>query len=208
MMLGLARQFPQALRSQLGEREWPYLRLRGRATLLRRQVVLLVGYGAIATRLSELLSPFGLEIIAFRRSVRGDERVMCLPIAQIDQHLPRADHVVNILPLNDQTRSFFNAERLKRIKPAARLYNIGRGDTVDQDALAAALGAGLLDAAYLDVTSPEPLPPTHPLWSLDNCFITPHTGGGFAGENQALVDHFLSNLARFLSGREVVDRVA
>ena len=85
--------------------------------------------------------------------------------------------------------------------------NIGRGSTVDQDALAAALVAGRLAAAYLDVTEPEPLPPDHALWATPNCFITPHAAGGDAAEGERLVDHFLENLARFTSDRPLLDEV-
>jgi phosphoglycerate dehydrogenase-like enzyme len=61
--------------------------------------------------------------------------------------------------------------------------------------------------AYLDVTDPEPLPPDHPLWTMPNCYITPHTAGGHDGEMENLVKHFLANLHRFTSGEDLVDRV-
>ena len=86
-------------------------------------------------------------------------------------------------------------------------YNIGRGTTVAEDALRAALTDGRVAAAYLDVTSTEPLPPENPLWSAPNCFITPHTGGGHATESVRLVRHFLANLTRFAAGEPLLDRV-
>jgi phosphoglycerate dehydrogenase-like enzyme len=89
----------------------------------------------------------------------------------------------------------------------ARVYNIGRGTTVDQDALLAALSSGRVASAYLDVTDPEPLPPDHPLWTAPNCFITPHSAGGHAGEDERLVRHFLRNLAAFEQGEPLADRV-
>ncbi len=93
------------------------------------------------------------------------------------------------------------------MKRGARFYNIGRGPTVDQPSLIAALADRHLDAAYLDVTDPEPLPPDHPLWSAPNCFICPHTGGGHREESVRLVRHFLANLALFEAGQPLVDRV-
>ena len=93
------------------------------------------------------------------------------------------------------------------MKPTAILYNIGRGATVDQDALAQALRSGHLGAAWLDVTEPEPLPNGHPLLSAPNCFITPHIGGGQHAEAEALVNHFLGNLRRYSEGAPVVDRI-
>jgi len=207
MMLALARQLPAACRSQFETRGWPYLELRGGSRLLTGRRALLVGYGAIAKRLAELLAPYRMDLIAFRRGVRGDEAVRTLPIEQLDEHLPSADHVVNILPANPTTAGLFGAERFARMRPGAAFYNIGRGDTVDQDALVAALRDGPLSAAYLDVTSPEPLPPGHPLWHLPNCHITPHTAGGFDAEAEAQVEHFLDNLGRLERGEALVDRV-
>jgi phosphoglycerate dehydrogenase-like enzyme len=96
---------------------------------------------------------------------------------------------------------------LQAMKPGAIFYNIGRGTTVDQAALAEALGSGRLSAAYLDVTDPEPLPPEHPLWTTPNCVITPHTAGGHSDEWDRLVDHFLANLRRHEAAEPLLDRV-
>ena len=90
---------------------------------------------------------------------------------------------------------------------AGRSFIISSSGTVDQRALIAALRSGHLSAAYLDVTDPEPLPPEHLLWTAPNCFITPHTAGGFGGEEAALVRHFLENLARFTAGTPLADWV-
>jgi phosphoglycerate dehydrogenase-like enzyme len=115
--------------------------------------------------------------------------------------------VVNLLPGNAGTDRFFTAARLLACKPGATFYNIGRGTTVDQEALRAALTAGRLAGAYLDVTDPEPLPPEHPLWATPGCFITPHTAGGHRDETERLVEHFLDNLLRYLQGQPLRDRV-
>ena len=93
------------------------------------------------------------------------------------------------------------------MKRGAYFYNIGRGGTVDQDSLERALRLGSLSGAYLDVMTPEPLPTEHALWSTPNCFITPHTAGGFDREMTSLVDHFLENLHRFTSGAQLLNRV-
>jgi phosphoglycerate dehydrogenase-like enzyme len=93
------------------------------------------------------------------------------------------------------------------MKPGAVFYNIGRGTTVDQDALLAALRSGKLAAAWLDVTEPEPLPDDHPLRAEANCFITPHIAGGHANEAETLVRHFLENFKRYQDGSPLLDRV-
>jgi phosphoglycerate dehydrogenase-like enzyme len=90
---------------------------------------------------------------------------------------------------------------------AAVFYNVGRGTTVDQQALETALRTGQIAAAWLDVTTPEPLPPADPLWTTPNCFITPHTAGGHDNESVRLAVHFLENLRRFTAGEALADRV-
>lgn len=206
-VLAAARQLPAAFDNQRASQGWPYVALRQHSRLLRDQEVLIVGYGAIARRLIELLAPFKLRIRALRRNVRGDEAVKTYPITAIDELLPSADHVVNILPGTSSTANFFDAWKFRLTRPTATYYNIGRGTTTNQDALEYALRNGQLAAAYLDVTDPEPLPPVHPLWKTPNCHITPHTAGGFDGEAAALVDHFLANLRRFRKDEPLANRI-
>jgi phosphoglycerate dehydrogenase-like enzyme len=145
--------------------------------------------------------------MAVRRQTRSERAVRIIPEERVSSALAQADHVVNILPENDATRNYVNARRLACCRPGARFYNVGRGTTVDQAALLDALRSGRLGAAYLDVTDPEPLPPEHALWTAPNCFITPHTAGGRHDQDEALVRHFLANLAAFERGGEMTDRV-
>ena len=208
MMLALARRLPTCLDNQRGARRW----LQGQAgdrqsQLLTGQTVFIYGFGAIARRLVEILAPLRMQLYGVRRAARGDEGIPILSEAEADARLGEADHVVNILPHNDSTRQFFGRDRFGRCRSGARFYNIGRGATVDQAALAVALREGTLAAAYLDVTDPEPLPAGHELWSLPNCFVTPHVAGSHADEDERLVRHFLANLAAFESGSALTDQV-
>ena len=208
MILGITRRLAVTLDEQRTSRDWQYLKHRERSTLLGpSSVVLLVGYGAIARRLAELLAPFHAKVHAFRRTPRGDENCPTSRMAEIDDALGEADHVVNLLPLSDETKHAFDAVRFARFRRGANFYNIGRGDTVDQGALRAALIDGQVGHAYLDVTTPEPLPADHSLWTTPNCFITPHIAGGSADEAMRQTDHFAANLIRFVEGRKVVDRI-
>jgi phosphoglycerate dehydrogenase-like enzyme len=197
MMLALARQLPMAQQQQAGDHDWPQAGLRERSHLLNGQTALLVGYGAIATRLSQLLAPFEMKLIGVRRQLKGDETIPMVTFEQLNEALPLADHVINILPANDSTMGLFDAARFACCKRGAWFYNIGRGVTVNQEDLLIALQSGQLGAAYLDVTEPEPLPPAHPLWSAPNCYITPHTAGGDAREFWHVIEHFLANLKRY-----------
>lgn len=208
LVYAMARQLPQSMTNQLGERGWPFYPTRAASRLLKGQTVLLLSFGHIARRVAELLAPLGMNIVAVRRNVTGDEPIRVLPESEVESLLPLADHIVNVLPASAETKNFINAERLALIKPGAVFYNVGRGTTVDQDALRDSLLSGRLAAAYLDVTEPEPLPPDHPLWTTPNCFITPHSGGGHSDEMDRLVEHFLENFRRFVDGNEMLNRVA
>jgi phosphoglycerate dehydrogenase-like enzyme len=206
-MLAHARRLPEALRPGAAGDSASWLQLRRSSTLLRGQTVLLLGFGTIARHLVELLRPFQVRILALRRSPRGDEGVAVLAREALPQALAEADQVVNLLPAGPGSFRFMSAPQFARMKPGSVFHNIGRGATVDQEALLAALRSGRLGAAWLDVTEPEPLPPGHPLLSAPNCFITPHVAGGHKNEFERLVRHFLDNFHRFLAGAPLLDRV-
>jgi phosphoglycerate dehydrogenase-like enzyme len=207
MMLALGRQLLPSYAGQLGDRAWPYNKRRALSRLLAGQTVVMLGFGSIGRRLAALLAPFGGRIYAVRRQIKSEPGVRIVPEADLTKVLGEADHVVDILPENDATRNYVNARRISCFKPGAQFYNVGRGATVDQEALIEGLKSARIGAAYLDVTVPEPLPPNHPLWSTPGCFITPHTAGGRDGVNLELVRHFLSNLAAFIKGGPMTDRI-
>jgi phosphoglycerate dehydrogenase-like enzyme len=207
MMMGIARCLPAALDAQRGPRDWAFHKLRSESQLLHGQTVLILGYGHIGQRFAELLAPLNLKVIAIKRRVSGQEAVPVFTENDLDHLLPETDHLVNILPSNPETNKYLNAKRLGALKRGSVVYNIGRGTTLDQEALIHGLISGHLAAAYLDVTEPEPLPPDHPLWSAPNCYITPHTGGGRHDEMESLADHFLNNFRRFSLGEEMRNRV-
>ncbi len=168
----------------------------------------MLGYGTIARRLTEMLTPFGVKIYAVRRKAHSERGVHIISEDRVTAVLAEADHIVNLLPDNEASRNYVNARRLGACKPGARFYNIGRGTTVDERALVQALESGRLGAAYLDVFAEEPLPPSNPLWTAPNCFITPHTAGGRSDQDVALVGHFLANLAALeKDGGTMADRV-
>jgi len=207
MILALGRQLLPSYAGQLRDRGWPYNERRAESRLLTGRTVVMLGFGSIGRRLATLLGPFGGKIYAVRRQIHSEPGVHVVPEANLTKVLAEADHVVDVLPENEATRNYVNARRIACFRPGARFYNVGRGATVDQDALIAGLQSGRIGAAYLDVTVPEPLPPSHPLWSAPNCFITPHTAGGRDSVNLELVRHFLANLAVFEKGGAMTDRI-
>jgi phosphoglycerate dehydrogenase-like enzyme len=207
-ILAHTRSLPRALASREDSSAPAWKELRASGTTLQGATVLIVGFGTIGRRLTELLRPFGANVIAHRRKPRGDEGVPVVTDAELaDVLATKADHVVNILPDSPTTRGFFDEARFAAMKAGAVFHNIGRGSSVDQDALLRALQSGRLAAAWLDVTEPEPLPDGHPLLALPNCHITPHIAGGHRGESVTLVRQFLDNFGRFQRGEPLIDRV-
>jgi phosphoglycerate dehydrogenase-like enzyme len=207
-MLSYARRLPDAFAEQRGERGWPQDALRQKAKLLTGQRVIFFGFGSIGARLAELLAPFTPHLTGVRRDTSGPQPIEAIGFddPRLSARLGAADHVVNLLPGTPATAHYFGPRLFDSFKPGAIFYNVGRGSTVDQDALLAALTSRRLEAALLDVTDPEPLPPQHPLWQAPNCYITPHSAGGHHNEGDRLVDHFISNLERFERSEDVLDR--
>ena len=206
-MVAQARRLPLALRCRTGNGSETWLEIRRSSGTLRGETALILGYGAIGKRLAELLHPFDMKVTAHRRNPRGNESVPMITEAQLPGALADARHIINILPDSAATRGFFNTRRFAMMRRGAIFYNIGRGTTVNQDALLDALHSGQVGAAWLDVTEPEPLPEKHPLRKEPNCFITPHVAGGHNGEDETLVRHFLKNFERFVKGETLLDRV-
>ena len=163
-ILSMVRGFPAFVRSQ-AHRSW---RPANSGTLHGKRV-LIVGYGSIGKALEERLRPFGVRVERVARTARaGVNDRTALP-----RLLPDADIVVLLLPLTTETRHLVDAAFLSALPEGALLVNASRGAVVDASALTAELSAGRISAA-LDVTDPEPLPASDPLWSLPNVLITPH----------------------------------
>jgi phosphoglycerate dehydrogenase-like enzyme len=206
-MLAGSRAIPESITAQQQDHSWKYRELRPKVRVLTGETAVIFGLGAIGRRLIELLSPYRMKLIGVRRRPRGDESIATISPNQIDEFLPQADHVINVLPAGSESVRFFNADRFARMKPSTSFYNIGRGDTLDQPALVEALRSGGIVRAFLDVTTPEPLPSDDALWSAPNCYITPHVAGGHQDELRHLVEHFLENLSRLDRGEQLLDRI-
>ncbi len=165
--------------------------------------LLLVGLGAIGTRLAGLAKAFGMHVIA----IRNDASRGCGPAdevysyRQIEALLPRADCLVLACPLNDATEHLIDAEALARLKPGALLVNVARGRVVDETALVAALANGQIAGAGLDCFVAEPLAAHSALWRFDNVIITPHSAGETSRYEARLVDILLANLQRLWGGQ-------
>jgi len=195
-ILAYYRQLPRLLAAQR-ERKWVKNEVEPDIGRLHDASVILLGAGAIGQALAKVLRGFDCDVRFFAR--RAPEAAV-RTTAELDAALPTADLVISSLPHTPETIGLLNAERLARFKSSALLVNVGRGSTVDEAALVAALDAGRLLGAVLDVTAIEPLPVTSPLWLHPKVVLTQHTGGRFPGETAAKVTRFLENYGRFSRG--------
>lgn len=195
------RDFGGAVRNQL-RGVWENDTRRG----LADSRVLLVGYGGVSKAIEARLAPFEVEITRVASSARTEsnlagESVSVHAIDDLAELVAVADIVMIGLPLTDSTRQLFDAQLLARMRDDALLVNVGRGGIVDTDALVAELTSGRLRAA-LDVVDPEPLPSDHPLWQLDNVFITPHNGGDSAAMLPRVVKLITRQIEHLAAGRD------
>ena len=174
--------------------------------------VLVLGMGDIGGEFAARCKALGAKVIGVRRSPRpcpeyADEVHL---LEDLDSLLPQADVVAVTLPGTDATRGLMSRERLAKMKEGAVLLNVGRGFIVDTEALCDALERGHLSGAGVDVTDPEPLPPTHRLWNIPTAVVTPHISGFYhlRETHERIVDIFLENLRHFQAGeplRNLVD---
>jgi len=136
----------------------------------------IVGMGRIGSAFARRLKGFGCQIIYSGSQPKAYADELKAEFVDFQTLLKRSDFISVHCPLTDFTRGLFNEQAFNQMKSGAIFVNTSRGAVVDQNALYNALKSGRLAAAALDVTTPEPLPPSHPLLSLPNCIVTPHIG--------------------------------
>lgn len=187
-------------------REW---RPRDTETLEGKRL-LVVGVGSIGRAVARTAKAFGMTVRGVGRTTRPDALFgTVMGVDELHDALGWADVVVDVLPATPATHHLFDAEAFAAMNPGVRFVNVGRGSTVDEVALVEALRSGRIAAAALDVFETEPLPRESPLWELPNVVITPHVAGDVAGWREAVVEVFVENLERYLTGeplKGVVDK--
>jgi len=203
---GLHQYLPQQLR-----RQWQPSPHDSGVIHLPEATALMVGVGGIGAEAARLAAAFGMRVIG----VDARRREAPPGVAELhgqealDSLLPSADFVVLTVPHTPATEGFMNRARFRLMKPGAFFINIGRGMTTSLDDLVAALEAGEIAGAGLDVFEQEPLPAGHPLWTTPGVLITPHTAGYGPYLDERRYGILLDNSRRFLAGqplRNVVDK--
>lgn len=196
-MLNIAKGYREVMRAA-ERREW-LLDSPGKRELAGTRAMLL-GYGAIGQLIKPRLEAFGVEVKTVRRS--GGEGA--LTPDEWRGHLGSYDWIILAVPATPQTEGMIGADELGKMKSDAVIVNIARGTVIDQPALIDALKEKRIGGAFLDVTTPEPLPADHELWTLDNAHISMHLSGRAQDKMfQRSADRFLDNLANYLEGKPV-----
>ena len=194
VMLTFARDFRRFFRQQ-ERHEWRA----AQADELYGSTVMVVGLGAIGQAVVERLAPFGVDTVGVRYTPeKGGPTDEVIGFDEGDFHdaLSQSDYVALACPLTDTTEGLLGAPEFETLEPHAVVVNVGRGPVVDTDALVDALQNDAIGGAALDVTDPEPLPPDHELWNLDNAFVTPHTSGQTPRYYERLADIVAENWER------------
>ncbi len=206
MLLGMSRGILQAA-TTYASLPWPREELAAVQRPLRGSHVVIVGFGHIGTAIGAMLKPFGVRITGVKRNVdiplpqwfTEEDRI--LSTDELDAVLPEADHVVLALPRLPETDDFFNAHRINLLNRHATLCNIGRGNALDEMSLCAALRAGRIAGACLDVFQTEPLPDDSFLRKCPRLWLMPHA----SAIAESYLDLYVDDFARQLQDPPTAD---
>lgn len=206
LLLASARKFHE-MRDYQTQQKWPgHLggpqpdRPKNAFTTLRDANVLIWGFGNIAKTLTPYLTALGANVTGLARHAGVRNGIEIHAEADLPSLLPKVDALVMILPGSDTTKHALNAERLKLLPKHAWVVNVGRGTTVDEAALDAALTNGEIGGAALDVFETEPLPGSSPLYKQKDVILSPHAAGGRPQGAEGLI---AENLRKFIAGQEL-----
>lgn len=199
MMLAFTRKLHLTMRNQM-ERRWDWI---GGLGEIHEKTLGIVGVGAIGEELARLAKAFHMRVVGVRNSAAPSPFVdEMLGAAGLDQLLKESDYVVVTLPITKETQGLFDRAKFAQMKTSAFFVNIGRGQTVVTDDLVAALEQGVIAGAGLDVFDPEPLPGSHPLWTMENVILTPHNSGNSIYYTDRAVDILVDNLRSYIEKGE------
>jgi D-2-hydroxyacid dehydrogenase (NADP+) len=210
LMLALARNFPAYVRNQHNHiwrregQDWPPL---------HGHTIAILGVGSSGGNLARVCKAgFGMTVLGMTRTAREHPHIdRCFDKSALLKVLPEADFVVLCLPNTQETKCIIDGAALDAMKSTAYLINVSRGALIDEGALIAAMRAGKIAGAGLDVTTEDPIPKESPLWDLPNTIITPHIAVESVKLSEAVVDFWCENLRRFAENKPllgVMDRQA
>jgi glyoxylate reductase len=204
ILLAAARRLPEASRDAREGRWTTWSPTGWLGADLQGATLGIVGLGKIGSAVAERAKGFGVKLIYADTSDHPEiERKLGAARLALEDLLRESDFVSLHVPLTAETTGLINEEALRMMKPTAILVNASRGPVVDTEALTRALAEGWIAAAALDVTDPEPLPPEHALYGLDNCLIVPHIGSATRNTRRGMAERACENLLAGLAGRRL-----
>ena len=200
MLLMNTRSLDKALLEQ-PKHDWRGFKMDAEMRIISGKTLGVLGVGAIGKHAAQVGRAFGMRVVGLRNSGEpmGDVEQMFTPDERLD-FFAQTDVVMNSLPITKDTHGFMSGAEFAALPDGAIVINVGRGETIDTDALMNWLQSGTGRAALLDVTDPEPLPPDHPLWEVPGVFITAHSSGNRPDYEARADDIFVDNLSRFIAG--------
>lgn len=223
MMLAFAYRIPDLLKLQ-AKAEWP----KGPQEVfmpyqLRGQTLGIAGYGSIGRELARMAAALGMTVLATKRNLKdttdhegytepgtGDSEgtipARLYPPEALASMVPLCDWLVVTTPLVEGAPPIVDENVLKSMKKTAVIVNVARGAVIDEAAMITALSSKKIAGAALDVFKEEPLPPTSPLWNLDNVILTPHISGSSARLHEKAAGLFAENLQRYLENKPLLNR--
>ena len=207
-VLGVMLAFTTGLPAMLEEqraRRWTYRQ----SDILEGSHAVIFGVGSIGQRIGQLLRSAGVSVTGVGRTPRSTSTVFGQVLGRNDRlaAIADADWVIAVMPDTTETKGYFGVEEFAAMRASARFINVGRGNSVDEAALLAALVENRIAGAALDVFREEPLPKESQLWSAPNLIVTPHVSGDFKGFEAAVSAQFLDNLERYSAGVDLVNVV-
>ena len=168
----------------------------------------ITGFGGIGQEVARLAKAFRMKVYATKRTpVISDNLDQLFKPSELDEMLPLCDFVINCLPSSEETYRVFSKSRFELMKPSSMFINVGRGESVDEVSLAEALQEKKILCAAIDTTDPEPLDSSSPLWTLENCFITPHDSAWGPRAPLRAVELFIDNYRRLKEGKKLLNQV-
>ena len=168
----------------------------------------ITGFGGIGQEVARIAKAFRMKVYATKRTpVISDNLDQLFKPSELDEMLPLCDFVINCLPSSEETYRVFSKSRFELMKPSSMFINVGRGESVDEVSLAEALQEKKILCAAIDTTDPEPLDSSSPLWTLENCFITPHDSAWGPRAPLRAVELFIDNYRHLKEGKKLLNQV-
>ena len=210
MILYMVKQF-RGCNQFMSDKIWTQWELAKNISQLKGKTIGIIGFGSIGKAIAKKAKAFEMQVISTRRLQKKVEQKKIvdelIPLSDLDHLLSNSNFIVVACPLTPMTNGMIGKKEISKITKSAYLINIARGEIIKENALINALQKKSIAGAALDVYKDEPLQKDHPLFKLDNVFLSPHIAGNFRKYQNDVALQFTNNLNRYLTGKNLINRV-